>query len=189
MANSDEYGDWTPGGATQEEDDQDALRRQALLDQMQTPTGGNSKVPKDLPGPVITPTTPDPPTNTDPPIDVHNTPPIWKDFPGGTTTAPNDPGQTIDGPGGGPAPDPQSPNVPAPNAPAPTPQPATTTPVQGEGRARAAAYFASKGVTPFPTSLDSWENFWQQWGAKDPSYFDQRLAQADEFTGVGPNYD
>jgi len=56
------------------------------------------------------------------------------------------------------------------------------------GRDRAAAYYTSKGVTPFPTSLDYWDSKWNDWGKTDPTYFDQRVAQADEFTGVGPNY-
>lgn len=51
------------------------------------------------------------------------------------------------------------------------------------------AYYASRGVSPFPTSVDYWVGKWNEWGKNDPAYFQSRLAQADEFTGVGPNYD
>lgn len=194
MSNSDEYGDWQPGGATAEQDAEDDLRRQALLDQMNTPpSGGTFNKPSDLPGPVVDPQpAPPPDPSAPPPIDVNLTPPQWNDFPttpasGPTVPVPNDQqGPVIDGPGGGPAPAAAAP-APAPN---PTPQPAATNAaVPGEGRSRAAAFFQSKGVEPFPTSLDSWERYWQTWGYKDPAYFNQRLAQADELTGVGPNYD
>lgn len=51
------------------------------------------------------------------------------------------------------------------------------------------AYYASRGVSPFPTSVDYWVGKYNDWGKNDPTYFQSRLAQADEFTGVGPNYD
>lgn len=51
-----------------------------------------------------------------------------------------------------------------------------------------AGYYASRGVTPFATSVDYWNQKWNEWGKNDPTYFQSRLAQADEFTGVGPNY-
>lgn len=47
-------------------------------------------------------------------------------------------------------------------------------------------YFAARGVQPFPTSVASWQGYWDDWGAKDPEYFNRRLAQADEFTGGPP---
>lgn len=50
-------------------------------------------------------------------------------------------------------------------------------------------YFSSRGVTPFATSPDYWAAKWNEWGKNDPAYFKSRLAQADEFTGKGPNYD
>lgn len=51
-----------------------------------------------------------------------------------------------------------------------------------------AGYYASRGVTPYATSVDYWNQKWNEWGKNDPAYFQSRLAQADEFTGVGPNY-
>lgn len=57
-----------------------------------------------------------------------------------------------------------------------------------------AAYYASRGVTPFATSVDYWASKWPALVARgeelgDPNYAMNRLAAADEFTGVGPNYD
>lgn len=54
---------------------------------------------------------------------------------------------------------------------------------------RVTQYFQSRGVAPFATSPAYWAQKWNEWGKNDPAYFEQRLAQADEFTGKGPNYD
>ena len=45
------------------------------------------------------------------------------------------------------------------------------------------AYFAARGVTPNPTSVDYWAQKWNEFGANDPTYFNMRLSQADEFGG------
>lgn len=64
------------------------------------------------------------------------------------------------------------------------PQAAATDWTQGGWDAeRVRQYFASRGVTPNPTSPDYWAGKWQEWGSKDPAYFLQRLATADEFGG------
>lgn len=65
--------------------------------------------------------------------------------------------------------------------PAPPPQ-------NGWDSKRVTDYFKSKGVTPFDSSPDYWVQKWNEWGSKDPAYFQQRLDQADEFTGKGKNY-
>lgn len=86
----------------------------------------------------------------------------------------------------------KAPDYTAPNTPGVVPAPPAPAPAgsgKGEGYDRAAAYYQSKGVTPYDTSLDSWNTYWNQWGKNDPNYFDKRLSQADEFTGKGPNYD
>ncbi len=46
-------------------------------------------------------------------------------------------------------------------------------------------YYASRGVTPNPTSVDYWTQKWGEFGNSDPAYFSQRLSQADEFGGGG----
>jgi hypothetical protein len=46
-------------------------------------------------------------------------------------------------------------------------------------------YYAARGVTPNPTSVDYWVSKWSEFGQKDPAYFGQRLSTADEFTGGG----
>lgn len=46
-------------------------------------------------------------------------------------------------------------------------------------------YFAYRGVSPLPTSVDYWVGKWGEWGNRDPNYFQQRLSIADEFGG-GP---
>lgn len=56
---------------------------------------------------------------------------------------------------------------------------------QGWDANRVSQYFASRGVTPAGTSPDYWAQKWQEWGKNDPSYFEQRLSQADEFGGGG----
>ena len=48
-----------------------------------------------------------------------------------------------------------------------------------------AAFFQSKGVTPFPTSIESWSRYWNEWGKNDPEYFWRRLQGAEEFGGGG----
>ncbi len=81
----------------------------------------------------------------------------------------------------------------APATPTPTTTPATTTttttPSAVWDATKVSDYFKSRGVEPFPTSVDYWVQKWNEWGSKDPAYFEKRLAEADEFTGVGANYD
>lgn len=50
-------------------------------------------------------------------------------------------------------------------------------------RAAVTQYYAAKGVTPLPTSIDYWVQKYQEFGNSDPSYFTTRLGQADEFGG------
>lgn len=50
---------------------------------------------------------------------------------------------------------------------------------------RVRRYFASRGITPNASSPDYWAARWQEWGQRDPAYFLQRLAAADEIIG-GP---
>src|SRR5882672_1307537 len=55
----------------------------------------------------------------------------------------------------------QAPDYTAGTTAAPATAPATPAASgKGEGYDRAAAYFQSKGVTPYDTSLDSWNNYW-----------------------------
>jgi hypothetical protein len=75
---------------------------------------------------------------------------------------------------------------------APTAQPTTTDYSRNTDWGAPGAiegYFTSRGVTPFPTSVDYWKARWSEWGSRDPEYFFKRLSQADEFTGAGANYD
>lgn len=46
-----------------------------------------------------------------------------------------------------------------------------------------AQYFQSRGVQPYPTSINSWGGYWDAWGKNDPEYFMRRLEKADEFGG------
>ncbi len=69
----------------------------------------------------------------------------------------------------------------APSGPAPTVSAAA-----GAIAPQVAAYFKARGVTPNPTSVDYWAQKWNEFGAKDPAYFNQRLAIADEFGGGAP---
>lgn len=178
----------------QDDDPNDLIRRRrSMLDQL-----APSPDPADLgDSPLLGQEDPSLPHQTDPANGPNGGGP-WNDFPrpAGTRLEPSPTGRTLP-PGGPPERSLPEPGLP-PVAPQPIPQPpaapAVTAPpssaASGQtGRQRAAAYFASKGVTPFPTSLDSWDRYWNQWGKDDPAYFDQRLAQADEFTGKGPNYD
>jgi len=50
---------------------------------------------------------------------------------------------------------------------------------------RVRRYFASRGVTPNDSSPQYWVDRWNEWGQRDPAYFLQRLAAADEIIG-GP---
>jgi hypothetical protein len=50
-------------------------------------------------------------------------------------------------------------------------------------RAAIQQYFAARGVTPNPTSVDYWVQKWSEFGNSDPNYFTTRLSQADEFGG------
>jgi hypothetical protein len=43
------------------------------------------------------------------------------------------------------------------------------------------AFFKAHGVPN--TETPGWVNYWNQWGSKDPAYFNQRLAKADIFGG------
>jgi hypothetical protein len=73
-------------------------------------------------------------------------------------------------------------------APAPgaaTGQPAVSA-AQGPIAPQVAAYFKARGVTPNPSSVDYWASKWNEFGARDPQYFNSRLAQADEFGGGAP---
>lgn len=45
------------------------------------------------------------------------------------------------------------------------------------------AYFKSRGVDTHETP--GWVNYWNEWGSKDPAYFNKRLAEADVFGGGG----
>ena len=60
---------------------------------------------------------------------------------------------------------------------------ATVSAANGAIGPQVANYFAARGVTPNPTSVDYWAQKWNEFGAKDPTYFNTRLAQADEFGG------
>lgn len=55
----------------------------------------------------------------------------------------------------------------------------------GDIGSQISGYYASRGVSPYPTSVDYWTQKWNEWGQKDPNYFWQRLSQADEFGGGG----
>jgi hypothetical protein len=46
-------------------------------------------------------------------------------------------------------------------------------------------YFQSRGVTPNESTPQYWAEKWNEFGAKDPEYFNRRLSQADEFGGGG----
>ena len=46
-------------------------------------------------------------------------------------------------------------------------------------------YYAGRGVTPYPTSVDYWTNRYNDFGNRDPEYFMRYLSNAEEFTG-GP---
>jgi hypothetical protein len=52
-------------------------------------------------------------------------------------------------------------------------------------------YFASRGVSPYDTSVDYWTDHIDNAGkyGATADYFKNRLATADEFTGKGPHYD
>ncbi len=54
-----------------------------------------------------------------------------------------------------------------------------------EVRQAVTQFYAAKGTAPDPTSIDSWVGYYKQFGDKDPTYFSQRLANADEFTRAG----
>ena len=67
-----------------------------------------------------------------------------------------------------------------PGAPAP---PAPTI-AGGDIAAQVADYYKARGVTPNPTSVAYWAQKWNEFGARDPAYFNRRLAAADEFGGA-----
>ncbi len=73
--------------------------------------------------------------------------------------------------------------APTANAAAGGPAPSVTA-ANGDIGSQVAAYFKARGVAPNPTSVDYWSQKWQEFGAKDPAYFNQRLAIADEFGGA-----
>jgi len=56
---------------------------------------------------------------------------------------------------------------------------------KGDIAGQVAAYYKARGVAPNPTSVQYWAQKWGEFGAKDPAYFNMRLAQADEFGGGG----
>ena len=56
---------------------------------------------------------------------------------------------------------------------------------KGDIGTQVASYYQSQGKTPLPTSVDYWVSKWNEFGARDPEYFNRRLAQADEFGGGG----
>lgn len=82
---------------------------------------------------------------------------------------------------------PQSATVPTTPAGRPTdPGNATAGMSQDQVRQYVTNYFASRGVTPNPTSIDYWTQKYSDPSFKgDFQYWQQRLGQADEFTG-GP---
>jgi hypothetical protein len=47
------------------------------------------------------------------------------------------------------------------------------------------AYFQSRGVTPYASSPDYWAQKWQEFGQRDPEYFQRYRSNAEVFTG-GP---
>lgn len=55
---------------------------------------------------------------------------------------------------------------------------------KGDIGQQVSAYFKSRGVDDHETP--AWIGYWQQFGAKDPAYFNQRLADADVFRGGKP---
>jgi hypothetical protein len=61
----------------------------------------------------------------------------------------------------------------------------TVSAANGDIATQVAAYYTARGVTPNPSSVAYWASKWNEFGAKDPAYFNQRLGQADEFTGGG----
>jgi len=56
----------------------------------------------------------------------------------------------------------------------------------GDVAAQVADYFKSRGVTPNASTPQYWAQKWQEFGARDPQYFNMRLSQADEFGGGAP---
>lgn len=55
-----------------------------------------------------------------------------------------------------------------------------------EIRNQLSAYYASRCVVPYPTSIEYWVTQWHNWGNRDPEYFWRRVALADEFTTHPP---
>jgi hypothetical protein len=90
---------------------------------------------------------------------------------------------------GSPTPTPTGPGT-APPTGGTSPPPTTTgapgvSAANGDIASQVAAYYKARGVTPNPTSVDYWASKWNEFGAKDPEYFNRRLSQADEFGGGG----
>lgn len=54
---------------------------------------------------------------------------------------------------------------------------------KGDIASQISSYFKSRGVSDHETPY--WTQKWTEFGAKDPGYFNQRLSQADAFSGGG----
>lgn len=72
------------------------------------------------------------------------------------------------------------PKQPAGGTYAPTP-PTTNSSASDWTVDRVNQYFKGRGVTPNASSPQYWVDRWNEWGKNDPGYFEQRLANADEF--------
>ena len=102
------------------------------------------------------------------------------------TPDPYDPSAPIDTSTPLPAPETPPPAEPGPEAPAQPPASATprdwnTTDFGQPGMVE--EWFAAKGITPFSGSADYWRQKWNEYGRANPSYFLQRLNQAEEIIG------
>lgn len=67
--------------------------------------------------------------------------------------------------------------APAPAAPAPAAQPAMGS------KEWVQQYYDSRGVKPRDTSVQYWADKWNEFGQKDPEYYQRFLSNAEEFTG------
>jgi hypothetical protein len=88
-------------------------------------------------------------------------------------------GQIGPGPGQAGAPGATQPNVQPTQNNVPTGAPANVNAANGDIGQQISAYFKSRGVADSETPY--WVQKWQEFGASDPTYFNQRLAQADIF--------
>jgi hypothetical protein len=124
-------------------------------------------------GPMVTPTGGVPPGQPYNPVPVPKSPNMPPEMVGLTSQI--DPGP--------PAPTGTNPPAAGGTPPATTPVPVSA--ANGDIKRQIEQYFAARGVNPNPDSVNYWTQKWNEFGAKDPAYFNQRLGLADEFTPVG----